>query len=55
MTWLLTLLGTHLPARLQRHRSAVLVCIVLAFLAMQVAWYGVDLLPAARLSLHTYR
>lgn len=55
VTWLLTLLGTHLPARLQRHRSAVLVCIILAFLAMQVAWYGVDLLPAARLSLHTYR
>ena len=36
-------------------RTAVLICILLAFLAMQVAWYGVDYLPAAQSSMHAYR
>ena len=55
VTWLMTVLGTHLPQRLRKGRGAALACTLLAFIAMQVAWYGVDLLPAAQWSLHTYR
>lgn len=55
VTWLLTLTGTHLPCQWQKRDLAVLICMLLSFIAMQVAWYGVDLLPAAQYSLHTYR
>lgn len=51
-TWLLTLAGTHLPARC-RHGWATAATLA-AFLAMQVTWYGVNYLPSARHSLHTY-
>ncbi len=54
VTWLLTLCGTHLPATM-RSRKNVLIFIILAFLAMQVAWYGVEWLPAAQNSLHAYK
>lgn len=55
VTWLLTILGTHLPGRWRERRTMALVFIILAFAAMQLTWYGVDMLPAARSSLHTYR
>ncbi len=55
VTWLLTVAGTHLPDSLRKRRSTLLVCIILSFLAMQVAWYGVGYLPASLTSLHTYR
>ncbi len=55
VTWLLTLMGSHLPMRMNRRNAAVLVFVILSFLAMQVAWYGVDYLPAAGASLHTYK
>ncbi len=49
VTWLLTLAGMHLPKK-----KFTLIFTVLAFLAMQVTWYGVNYLPAASQSLHTY-
>lgn len=55
VTWMLTLAGSHLPEMMRGRRTAVLICILLAFLAMQVAWYGVDYLPAAQSSMHAYR
>lgn len=53
VTWLATLMGQHIPSR--NRNVAVFVFIVISFIAMQVAWYGVDILPAADASLHTYR
>lgn len=53
-TWLLTL--TYIHFRLHRpaaHRTAVALLLA-AFLALQVTWYGVNYLPAAKKSLHTY-
>lgn len=53
-TWLLTLAYIHF--RLHRpaaHRTAVAILLA-AFLALQVTWYGVNYLPAAKKSLHTY-
>lgn len=51
VTWLLTLIGTHLP---KKNYKAVFVAILLSFAAMQVTWYGVNYLPSADNSLHTY-
>ena len=49
VTWLLTLAGTH-----STKGKRALVFTVLAFLAIQVTWYGVNYLPASKQSLHTY-
>ena len=48
-TWLLTLAGTHAPRKSLRFSFAVI-----AFLAMQMTWYGVNYLPSSTHSLHTY-
>lgn len=49
VTWLLTLAGTHAQGRKQ-----TMIFTVLAFLAIQMTWYGVNYLPASSQSLHTY-
>lgn len=49
VTWLLALGATHAPRRKQ-----ALVFTLLAFLAIQMTWYGVNYLPSAQDSLHTY-
>lgn len=51
VTWLLTLVGTHLP---KKNFKGAFVAILLSFAAMQVTWYGVNYLPSAAGSLHTY-
>ena len=48
-TWLLTLAGTHAPRKRLKFTFAVI-----AFLAMQMTWYGVNHLPSSTQSLHTY-
>ena len=48
-TWLLTLAGTHVPGKRLRFSFAII-----AFLAMQMTWYGVNYLPSSMQSLHTY-
>ena len=50
-TWLLALAAAHAPAK---HRKLVLALTVLAFISMNVTWYGVNYLPSSPLSLHTY-
>ena len=49
VTWLLALAAEHLP-----RRKAAFVFTVLAFMAIQMTWYGVNKLPSADRSLHTY-
>lgn len=51
VTWLLTLAGTHI--RTSRKRTMAILAIA-AFIAMQITWYGVNYLPSATASLHTY-
>lgn len=55
VTWLITLLGLHLPHKMRRRDIAMIVCIFLSFAGMQMAWYGVESLPASRTSMHTYK
>ena len=50
-TWLLTLSAVHVPPR---NKSLMVILAVLAFLAMNMTWYGVNLLPSSTASLHTY-
>lgn len=52
-TWLITLLVSHIPTQ-KVSRVAVLVVIVISFVCMQMTWYGVNYLPSAQYSLHTY-
>lgn len=51
VTWLVTLLGLHLPASGGKMSATV---ILLAFLSMQITWYGVNYLPSSTQSLHSY-
>ena len=59
-TWMLTLIGMHLKTKsdnpkIQKTMLVLLVVFVLlSFAAMQMTWYGVNYLPSAELSLHTY-
>lgn len=50
-TWGLYLLAIHLPGRQSRVRYGV---VVVAFLALQMCWWGINYLPSAEASEHTY-
>lgn len=50
VTWLTMVIGRHLPSS----RWVRVVTITLAFAAMQITWYGVNYLPSAQYSMHTY-
>jgi len=50
-TWLITLTGTHLCSK---NKNLIFVAILLAFLSMQITWYGVNWLPSSQFSMHTY-
>lgn len=51
-TYLLTLCAIHLPRK--RGTAAFAVTLLLSFAAMQMTWYGVNWLPSAQDSMHTY-
>lgn len=59
-TWLITLVPLHVPGIFSTNcskgkRAVAVLLILLSFLAMQVTWYGVNKLPAARYSMHSYK
>lgn len=54
VTWLLYLAYIHLRLRWPARRIIAVIVLAGAFLALQVTWYGIDYLPAAKKSLHTY-
>ena len=51
-TWILTLCAMHLKP--SGSRKALIVFTMLAFAAMQMTWYGVNYLPSAGSSMHSY-
>ncbi|MBO5830643.1 MAG: cytochrome c biogenesis protein CcsA [Alistipes sp.] len=54
-TWGLFLLAIHLPTRQTRRSNVAYYLIVIAaFLSLQMCWYGVNYLPSAKESVHTY-
>ena len=50
-TWALTLAASGAPLKCKR---LALTLIILAFLAMNVTWYGINYLPSSTVSMHTY-
>lgn len=53
VTWFVSLMHLHLHLQDKRNWSAI-TFLILAFLALQVTWYGVNYLPSAADSMHTY-
>ena len=51
VTWILALVQLHLP---NKGGWKALTLLILAFLALQITWYGVNWLPSSINSLHTY-
>ena len=55
VTWALYLVALHLAPAITPRRSKIFyVVIILAFVALQMCWYGVNYLPSAADSVHTY-
>lgn len=54
VTWLGYLLYLHLRRRKTVKPTALYVCLIVAFLSLQMCWYGINYLPAAQNSVHTY-
>lgn len=53
VTWLISVAGMHVPSNRNKHWHTF-ITILLTFAAIQVTWYGVNYLPSAQYSLHTY-
>ena len=55
-TWSLYLIALHMAPSVMAHKSKKLyyIVIIVAFVALQMCWYGVNYLPSAADSVHTY-
>ena len=53
-TWLLYLLAIHLMRLQPNRKRTIAVVMALAFLSLQMCWYGVNYLPSATNSVHVY-
>lgn len=53
-TWLLSLAATHSHRVRTGRKVTRIVMMILCFIAMQVTWYGINYLPSAHDSVHTY-
>ena len=53
-TWFLYLMALHLRGLGRVDRRVACAIVVLAFLSLQMCWYGVNYLPSAVDSVHTY-
>ncbi|MDO4197232.1 MAG: cytochrome c biogenesis protein CcsA, partial [Prevotellaceae bacterium] len=51
VTWFVSLIFLHLMNKKGMKAATIL---ILAFLALQITWYGVNYLPSAMSSIHTY-
>lgn len=59
VTWLFSIAATHADlfsriSRASRFSRLSIIFMILSFIAIQITWYGVNHLPAANRSLHTY-
>ena len=51
VTWFVSLIYLHVG---NKHSRKALSVMILAFVALQITWYGVNYLPSASVSLHSY-
>lgn len=54
ITWLFYLLYIHLRINKREKHKAALIILALSFLFLLICWFGVNYLPAAKNSVHTY-
>ncbi len=54
VTWLIYVTYLHIRSRYPLKRNLAIATLFIAFLALQITWYGVNYFPAAKKSLHTY-
>lgn len=54
ITWFTYLMYIHVRYRYPQKYTCALWIVVLAFLFLQICWYGVNYLPSAEMSIHTY-
>lgn len=54
VTWLLSLLYMHIKPLKKKSSTTALIIIAITFIALQITWYGVNYLPSASASMHTY-
>lgn len=54
ITWLSYLAYLHLRLKPRHHPRYAYLLLVVSFMALQMCWYGVNYLPAAKQSIHTY-
>ena len=54
ITWFTYLMYVHVRYRYPQKYACALWIVVLAFLFLQICWYGVNYLPSAEMSIHTY-
>lgn len=52
-TWLSYLLYLHMRPQI-KNRNVIFAMLIFSFLLLQMCWYGVNFLPSARGSVHTY-
>lgn len=55
ITWCIYLLYIHLRISGKQYKLSVNLLIILGFIALQMCWYGVNYLPSAQESMHSYR
>lgn len=54
VTWILYLLYIHLRTMGKRDKMGLGILLIVAFLALQMCWYGINYLPTAADSIHVY-
>ncbi|MBO7292042.1 MAG: cytochrome c biogenesis protein CcsA, partial [Bacteroidaceae bacterium] len=54
VTWMLYMLSIHLRLMGKTDKRLNGVVLIIAFLALQMCWYGVNYLPSATESIHIY-
>jgi len=54
ITWLLYALYFHIKEIRPNAKRMIFVSLILAFISLQICWYGLQYLPQARGSLHNY-
>ncbi len=54
ITWIGYLIYIHYRLRLPSSHKRAMVILLIAFVMLQICWYGVNYLPSAKQSIHTY-
>ncbi|HPW78972.1 MAG TPA: cytochrome c biogenesis protein CcsA [Bacteroidales bacterium] len=54
VTWLLYALFFHLKEIRPQAKKMIFISLILAFLSLQIGWYGLQYLPSAKGSMHNY-